>query len=74
MEDSTPHPVWVTLTEAEMAQARAAALETSAIAGECAERYARPDERRDVGLRIDPDTALVFFVHAQPTRTATAST
>ena len=27
-------------------------------------RYAEPDERRDVGLRIDPETAVVFSYYA----------
>jgi hypothetical protein len=41
------------------------ALETQAIAGEQCTRFARPEERQQVGLRIDPATARVFFVYAQ---------
>lgn len=40
-------------------------LDAPAAKQECVSCYARPDEREDVGRRIDPDTANVFFIYAQ---------
>ena len=57
-------PIRVELTEDEMRQATAAASKTRGIAETLADRLASPGEREDVGPRIDPATADVFFVYA----------
>ena len=58
------------LSEDEIERAVQAALHTRAIAGEQFTRFARPDEREQVGRRIDPTTAHVFFLYAQTIPTA----
>lgn len=55
----------IELSEDELERAASAASDTHAIAGEQFRRFARPDEREQVGRRIDPAKAHVFFVHAQ---------
>ena len=52
------------LSDDEVERAARAALDTHALAGEQFTRFARPDEREQVGRRIDPATAHVFFVYA----------
>ena len=42
-----------------------AARDSRAIESELSTRFARPDERDEIGRRIDPTTANVFFRHAQ---------
>jgi hypothetical protein len=54
----------IRLTEEEIARAIQAATDTAAIASERCTRYASPDERTEVGRRIDPETAQVFFIYA----------
>ena len=60
-----PRNIDIRLTEQELAHVMQAAASTAAIARECIARYAEPHERRDIARRIDPETALVFFIYAQ---------
>src|SRR5262249_22725173 len=53
------------LSEDDVERAVRAARDSRAIAAELSIRFARPDERVDVGRRIDPATAHVFLVNAQ---------
>lgn len=55
----------IELSEDDLKQAVRAGLDARGIADEQITRYARPEEREDVGRRIDPSTAHVFFVYAQ---------
>jgi hypothetical protein len=56
---------WIELTEDEVERAVRAGLDAGAIAGEHFTRFAQPAEREQVGRRIDPATAHVFFLYAQ---------
>jgi hypothetical protein len=56
---------WLELTEDEVERAVRAWLTSRALAGEQFTRFAQPAEREQVGRRIDPATAHVFFVYAQ---------
>src|SRR5688500_2453743 len=53
------------LSEQEVERAIQAAHDNLAHAQEQFRRYARPDERFAVGLRIDPENANVFFLYGQ---------
>jgi hypothetical protein len=55
----------VQLTQKEVEHITRVALDSRAAAQEQFTRFARPDEREDVGRRINPATADVFFVYAQ---------
>ena len=62
----TDEVAWqITLTEEDLQLAAAAALELLRIRARLADRYTGPDERRSVGLRLDPKTAQVFYVIGQ---------
>ena len=58
-------PTRIELTEDDIARAVQAGLDTRAIADEQIKRFARPEERGEVGQRISPATADVFFVYAK---------
>lgn len=53
------------LTGEEIERLAGVAEDTRAIASELSLRVARPGERQQVGRRIDPKTAAVFFIWAQ---------
>jgi hypothetical protein len=53
------------LSDGEVERAARAGLDIHANASEQFARVARPDEREQVGRRIDPSTARVFFLYAQ---------
>ncbi len=55
----------IDLSDDQVARSWDALDEEHKIAEQAADRCARPDERRDVGLRIDPATASVFFLRTQ---------
>ena len=63
-DQSRAYPL-VQLSDEEIVRANNAALDTRALAQERIRRFARPDERREVGLRINPESAHVFFTYAQ---------
>ena len=55
----------VHLSEKDLEHARRVAVDHRAATQELMSRYASPEERSDVGSRIDPDTAWVFFTYAE---------
>lgn len=57
-----PH---VTLTQEQLEEAHRWAKDVRARASEMTERFAAPGERKEVGLRIDPKTARVFFLFTE---------
>jgi hypothetical protein len=63
--DEAARPEWMTLSWQEVDSALQAALDNRGAADEWVTRYARPDEREEIGRRIDPETARVFFIYAQ---------
>jgi hypothetical protein len=52
-------------TDSEIAVTSQMVSALSGAAEQPAQRYARPEERKRVGLRINPTTATVFFDYAQ---------
>jgi hypothetical protein len=54
----------IQLTDAEIEQAKQAAVDTVAIANKLTSRLAEPHERKEVGRRLDPNAAHVFLVYA----------
>lgn len=58
-------PTRVELSEEEIEHVTRAALDHYATRLEWVFRYAAPEERNEVGLRIDPETARVFFIYAE---------
>jgi hypothetical protein len=56
---------WIEISENEMERLVQAERDMRASADELFTRFALPDEREQIGRRIDPTTAHVFFVYAQ---------
>lgn len=61
-DDNKP---FIRLTEDQIRRAEEAALDARAVAEERVSRYARPEERQQVGLEINPASAEVFFVYGE---------
>jgi hypothetical protein len=65
MQHDDDNKPFIRLTEDEVRRAEETALDARAVAQERFSRYARPDEREQIGLEINPETAEVFFVYAE---------
>ena len=59
------NPNQVELSEEDLERAVRAGLDARAAANELFSQFARPDERVQMGHRIDPATARVFFLYAK---------
>jgi hypothetical protein len=57
--------VEVTLTQEEVEHANAVALENGPMVDAHVDRFASRDERREVGRRLDPSTAQLFFSYGE---------